>query len=142
MEWLREAVTLLSLALTVPAVMGCIGVILLWKDSAVDALQQQERLALHWFILGVTVGFLGSLVDNVYWGIAWTADYLGHSSRDAWFYNGVYPNLIFRQACLSFAAYCHIRAAVATTHISFKVWVTFSWFAGILLALALVFTSD
>lgn len=106
-------VTFLSLALTPPTIVAAIAVVVIWYRSAKKALEAKERTEMHWLIMGVFVGFVGSVFDNAYWGIAWAADYLNHPSKDWWFQNGVFSNLPFRQIATLVAAYCHLRAAIA-----------------------------
>ena len=142
LEFLRDVATVISLSLTVPAVMGCLGVVWLWHDAAMKAWRTQHKTEMHWFVLGVSASFVGALVDNIYWGAAWNADYFNSMTRDALFSNGVYSNLVFRQGCTVFAAYCHVRAAVATDSRAFRLFITSSWIAGILLAVALFVTND
>lgn len=142
MELIRDIFTVISLSLSVPAIAGCMGVVWLWHDAAMKAWRLTHKTEMHWFIMGVAASFCGSLGDNVYWGVAWTADYFNHEYRDAIFRNGVYSNTIFRQACTLFAAYCHIRAAVSTNSRPFKVFITASWASGIALAAALFLTND
>ena len=62
------------------------------------------------FLPGIFVGFLGSVFDNFYWGIAWTTEYLHIEARDTLFKLGSWPNIIFRQLAGIAAAYCHMKA--------------------------------
>ena len=62
-------------------------------------------------ILGIVIGFAGSFFDNLYWGFAWGAEALGHSTRDWWFSHGVWSNLPFRQGAGILAGACHVVAA-------------------------------
>ena len=126
----HDIATLISLAMTIPALFGCLGVVWLWHESAWRAWKSEHKTETHWFILGVTVAFAGSFIDNTYWALAWYADFYELPSRDALFHHGVYSNTIFRQGCTAFAAYCHIRAAVVSTSLQFRLWITFSWLLG------------
>ena len=76
------------------------------------ALRAVQRDASQWFILGVAIGFAGSVFDNLYWGIAWLSNYLAWESWPQWFACGVYSNVVFRQTAGLVAAYCHIRSAI------------------------------
>lgn len=110
----HRAVTLASLALTPATIIAAAVVVFLWWGSAKRAFWISHKSEVQWFVLGVTIGFIGSMVDNIYWGLAWAADYTGHESRDALFRYGVYSNTPFRQICTIGAAVCHIKAAVDT----------------------------
>lgn len=137
LEALNKFSTLLSLAMTPSALIGCVGVVYLWWAGALSAYHEIHKKELHWFILGVVLGFMGSFFDNSYWAITWTAHYFGHASTEFWFENGVYSNIIFRQGCTIAAAFCHIRAAVESHSIHFRVLVALSWLSGISVMLIL-----
>jgi hypothetical protein len=68
-----------------------------------------------WIICGITIGFLGNAVDNLYWLIPWTSHYLEMPFTTNLIEFGVFPNIIFRQLMTTIAAYCHIRAFIAPT---------------------------
>ena len=108
----QNTAEIVSLGLTVPTVVLGIGVCIHWGRSAMAALllSASERSAIDWLILGIFVGFLGMVLDNSYWGIAWTASYIEHESKDALFNSGVYFNIPFRQLAGLYAAYCHLRS--------------------------------
>jgi hypothetical protein len=107
----------LSLALTWPTVVIGVGVLVHWRQQAWEAWEAtaDKRTPTQWLILGIAVGFLGSVLDNIYWGVAWTADFAELSSRDFWFRNGVWPNIPFRQVAGAYAAYCHLRSYYAAS---------------------------
>lgn len=141
MEELRDMASLTSLALTVPTLCGCFGVVWLWHRSAWRAWSAQHKTETHYFIIGVVIGFAGSMFDNAYWFVAWYADYAHLDIRDELFRNGAYPNVLFRQIATATAAAFHIRAAVASSSIMFRVWVLGAWLAGLLLAAVLYNTA-
>ena len=133
MNMVHDIATALSLSLTITTVLGCLGVLYLWRESAWNAWKRSHKKEIDWFVLGVAIGFLGALVDNIYWAIGWTADFLQlHSTRDFFFENGVYPNVFFRQFLTSAAAACHVRAAVASESLVFRFVVLGGWAAGLL----------
>lgn len=107
-----ECITLLSLALTPMSILASAGVVALWWQSGKRALIRSDRRDLDWFIIGVMIGFAGNLVDNLYWGLAWTLHYLHNDSWHFWFDNGVYSNVVFRQTATALAAVCHIKAGI------------------------------
>jgi hypothetical protein len=136
-EALRDIATIISLSLTVPTVAGCIAVLFLWGNSALKAYRRSHKTETDWFILGVFVGFLGGAIDNSYWGLAWSADFTHHYSKNILFENGVYPNVFFRQICGAIAAACHVRAAVETDSLIFRTSIVLPWFFGLLVAVYL-----
>ena len=109
---MTEWATLISLALTPLAILASLGVIVLWARSGRDALLQRDRVDRDYFILGVMIGFIGSLMDSIYWGIGWTLKYTSHPGWDDWLDEGALNNLIFRQGATALAAICHIKAGL------------------------------
>lgn len=109
----HEFAELTSLVLSVPTVVLSAAVVWLWGPTAWRALRNTTEVMTGtcWFILGVAAGFLGSLVDNIYWGMAWTASFVHHPWKDWFFEQGVWSNIPFRQTAGIIAAYCHLRAA-------------------------------
>lgn len=107
----------LSLVLTIPTIALAVAVLILWGPRAFGYLKPESRSKdereeqTRWLIVGVTVSFLGSAFDNLYWGAAWTAEYLKLPIRDTLFLKGAYSNIPFRQLAGILAAYCHLRAA-------------------------------
>lgn len=113
---MNKAAELLSLFLSVPTIVLCAGVVVLWFSATWSAWTQKERLtAQDWLISGVFVGFCGEAMDNLYWLFPWTASFLHLEITDTLFAHGMYPNILFRQIAGAVAAYCHIRA-----HFEFK----------------------
>lgn len=138
MDWLHDFATIFSLSLTMPTVLGCLYVIWLWYAPALRAWRTKHREETNWLILGVVVGFIGSFGDNLYWGYAWTSHFYGWPATQQVFDSGVYSNVFFRQVCTVFAAYCHIRAAIATTSTAFRALMCFSILSAVLTAAVLV----
>lgn len=102
---------LVSLALTVPTILLAIGVVYLWGPAARRAWSNRPLTADGWFIVGVVVAFVGSIFDNLYWSIPWTASYIGHQGAPDLMSCGVYFNIFSRQLAGIVAACCHLRAA-------------------------------
>ena len=109
-QMIQDLMTLISLGLTIPAVIICMGVIKLWHHQYVNYCTTKNRTPSLFLIAGVYISFCGSLVDNTWWGVAWTLDYLSHPYTDWWFENGVYSNVFFRQTALIYAGILHIHA--------------------------------
>lgn len=66
----------------------------------------------HWLVLGIVVGFVGKLFDNLYWGFAWSAYNQNLPTTEWYFAHGQQANIVFRQLALIASAGCHVVAAV------------------------------
>lgn len=124
---IHDIFTYLSLVLTPLTIVGCVGVAIFYFRSATRALVEPEKTEMHWLLMGIFIGFLGSSVDNLYWGLAWTAEYLKHPIKEDLFHYGVMSNLPFRQLTTLAAAYCHIRAAIETDSRLFRFTLYGGW---------------
>lgn len=109
---IKNIFELISLGATWPTILTALLVVVLWYFPFLEAMKSKSKLSLHWFIIGVFVGFLGSILDNAYWFLAWSAVYLDSDWQDFLMYNGVYFNVFSRQLCGIIAGYCHIRSAL------------------------------
>lgn len=109
----HKAAELISLSLTVPTVLLGSLVVVIWGKSSIKALRATRKTATDWLILGIVVSFVGSSLDNIYWGITWGSDLLGFQSSATWFRNGVYANIPLRQTAGIIAAFCHLRGAIS-----------------------------
>jgi hypothetical protein len=107
----QQIAELLSLGMTIPTVALAITVVVLWGPAAIQSLRQPEKTGQDWFVIGVTSGFIGAALDNVYWALPWTLSYLGHHETDGYMQAGVYFNIVSRQGLGVIAAACHIKAA-------------------------------
>lgn len=134
-EWLQNAFEVISLVWTWPVLILGIGVVLHWSPSVYRMLTTRKDMeGYDWLVLGVTVSFFGMVIDNAWWGIAWTVDYLQWSCKDWWFRHGVYSNVFFRQLAGAYAAYCHMRAFYCEQRPGNKVnyWMSISLAVGVL----------
>jgi len=104
-----------SLVLTFPTIFLAIAVVYAFGGEALHAtkslLQGRIPAANSLLILGITVSFLGGILDNTYWWIAWASQLFDLPSKEYWFANGVYSNVPFRQGAGILAAVLHIYAA-------------------------------
>jgi len=135
---IHDVFTLLSLGLTPLTIISCFVVVALWYKSALRSYRKDEREDIDWFIIGVVIGFVGSSVDNMYWGVAWSADFVRSDSAAEIFKGGVYSNTFFRQACTAIAALCHIKAASEMRMSVVKLLLMFSAGFGVLYCLLLL----
>lgn len=102
---------LLSLFLTLPTIIMACVVIYLWGPKTAFILKGKRPIKdCDWFIIGVTVGFIGQFADNLYWAIPWSLSYIGSEYTDLFMFNGVWFNIPSRQICGIIAAYCHIKS--------------------------------
>lgn len=123
---LNDIIIFLSLATTPVTIIMCIAVCAVWRKSAIDAIIHKPKSDLDWFIVGVFIGFLGSTLDNIYWGIAWSLNFTNSSYKEWVFNHGAWSNLPFRQITTTVAAICHLMAATHTNRILLKwlAWVS------------------
>lgn len=102
---------LISLGLTVPLVVLALNVVRIYGvnalKTAVAISKKRSISSVEWLVLGIVVSFIGAIFDNLYWGAAWTAEYLDLEAKRALFSFGVYANIPFRQIAGMLAAYCH-----------------------------------
>ena len=100
----------ISLVLTVPTVI--LGALVVWYYSprAIKALRKpcKTLTEIEMLIIGITVGFMGAVVDNIYWGLAWFHEMIGSESSPWWFKNGVLSNVPFRQTAGVVAGAFHL----------------------------------
>ena len=108
---MQQIAELISLGMSFPTIILAAAVIYTWLPSARAAIKSDNTSAQDWFIVGVVAGFVGSLFDNLYWFLPWTAAFLGHESFNTLVECGVFFNIIFRQGLGVCAAYCHLKAA-------------------------------
>ena len=139
---------LISLALTVAGVIWAFEVIRFWLPEALTAYRSKTKTPSQWLVLGIVVSFVGSIVDNTYWGVAWTAAFFDHPAQVWLFHNGVFSNVPFRQIPLVAASMLHALGAVVHTQdpeiknkemSRFKAGIWFSLAAGLLTYLVLLF---
>lgn len=126
----------LSLSLTTPTIIMGIAVIVLWAKPAWRAITSSrvKRSDTQWLVLGIFISFLGGVLDNAYWGLAWSSDYFGLPTKENLFQYGVVSNIPFRQIAGLAAACCHVRGAVKPGDKAFR---NLNIFAGALTALTM-----
>lgn len=105
-----ETFELISLASTFPGVF--LAVIVLYHFLVPAWLKLwRVKESRDWLRVGIAAGFFGSVIDNGFWFVAWSINFLSISGWDI-FPWGVFFNIPFRQAALILAAYAHIRAVL------------------------------
>lgn len=135
---LNDFFTLFSLFLTPLTIIAAGAVVWQWLPVAIQGYKKHgghpsERDLL---IAGVAIGFIGGFMDNLYWGITWSLDYVSHPTKSWWFEHGVWSNTVFRQGLGITAAWLHLVAAsLLVRKIQFRVVET-----GLLLGAGLVLT--
>lgn len=105
----HEAAALFSLWLTPMTIIACAFVVYRFYAGFVSASSAKEKTELHWFIIGIVIGFAGDLGDNIFWAFAWSAQFTNQSYWTDIFEYGAFSNSIFRQGCGIVSALCHLR---------------------------------
>ena len=108
----RDFANAVSLALTPTTIYICMLCVSMFRFAAVRALFSKYRKSVQWFSLGVAISFLGSTMDNIYWGAAWSAGFARWPIREFLFDNGVFSNVPFRQLGDSLGGYCHLICGI------------------------------
>jgi hypothetical protein len=109
---LQPQAELLSLGLTIPTIMLGILVVYLWRSDSIEAFNNRSKHYSDWLILGVAISFIGTVLDNAYWYIPWTASYFGSPYTIPLVNFGVFVNIFCRQTLDILAGICHIKAWV------------------------------
>lgn len=107
---MTQLAEILNVSLSVTAVVLCAAVLSHWFPEARRAVRER-RDAAGWLVLGVTVSFLGIMVNTAFWALYLAAEVyhlgsLGHALLDA----GPLVNLVTRQVAVVVAAFCHLKA--------------------------------
>lgn len=113
--------TLLSLGLTPLTIVSGIGVLILFSPAALAALKKKEKTDVNWLIIGVVISFSSGILENMYWGVYWTAKYLALQMEFDMIANGVWVNAILRQGSAIVAGLCHIKGGSIAKELTHKV---------------------
>jgi len=107
-----------SIGMTIPALILCVWVMVRYHGTfqciTKECIKFRRFVAISptdWIGLGIFIGFLGELVDGLYWFVTWITIYYDipvSSTLERW---GVIANLPSRQWAIILAAYGHIRAS-------------------------------
>lgn len=143
---IQKIAELISNGLAIPTILLSLLVVLFWFKSAKTSIKAEIKTSEQWFILGVFIGFLGESIDNIYWTLAWTAQYLEWTIAPVLMEKGVFSNIPFRQGLGIVAAYCHVRSALQfrkeERHVGGLHYIlAVSIFFGFIFSMALVFTT-
>ncbi len=114
MDNIQNIAKLISIGMTFPTVILAAVVVYTWLPSAINSLKTSSLESQEWFIIGVIVGFIGAIFDNIFWVIPWTYSFIGVDLYYKVIPYGILFNIIFRQLCIIIAAYCHLKAAEMT----------------------------
>ena len=129
-EEIRTIFELGSLALTIPLVFLCSMVVYECYPLLIGCIKSyKDDKKICWIIAGIFFGFGGNLIDNIYWAIPWTSNFLDLNCTADLVKFGVIPNVFFRQFLTSLAAYCHIRAFIAPEHFRDAKWLNVIMFS-------------
>lgn len=108
-----DSFTLISLFLTPATILLAFVVLRHWGVEAIKAIVSGSPSPQTWLIIGIAFGFMGSLVDNLYWGVAWHLSYIGSPYVTWWFDHGSISNVFFRQLTGILSGLCHVMSAYA-----------------------------
>lgn len=130
----------ISLALTVPAIILALAVVKIWLPRVFEARRRNEMGEVQWLILGVSISFIGASLDNAYWAIPWSLQFMGKPQAEFWFSFGSVPNIFFRQIAGIIAACCHMRSFYASRkgYKSLEFFLLVTHVMGIFFVLALI----
>ena len=106
-----EFFTAISLFLTPWAVLTAALVVYQWGPASIHAICHKGMNSNDWLVLGIVVGFVGAILDNLYWGYAWQLKYTNNPNSEWWFEYGVMANVLFRQGAGVIAGTCFIMSA-------------------------------
>lgn len=95
-----------------PAIAASVLVVIWWGSQSLKALRKSYNTSSELFAIGVAVGFLGEILDSLYWCIPWTMSFTGSLNTATWMNNGVYFNIFFRQAFTIMAATLHLKSYI------------------------------
>lgn len=124
-----QAAIVVSEFLTILCLGMSFAVIILWMPGNINRDESvNSHPSVKWLVTGIVTSFLASIIDNVWWGIAWGNRYFDTAYWEWWFDHGVYSNIISRQGLKLFAAWCHIKAAVESRIISEVCVNSYAWF--------------
>ena len=106
-----------QMGLTVVLLLMIMQLFHVWWPSFQDAMKVAftkgvKWTAEQWLVVGIVIGFLGNMLDNIFWGIVWMFKFVDESTHQALFELGPTFNVVFRQIFGIFAVYCHLFAAM------------------------------
>jgi len=112
-ELVHTVAEYISLVLTIPTVILGVLVIYYYSPKAFMALTSDEPMnETQMLVTGITIGFIGAVLDNMYWFLAWGSDLLELPTTEFFFTNGVFANVPFRQITGILAASFHIMPII------------------------------
>lgn len=106
---MKQLADILTVALSLPAIIMCLAVIRHWLPQARRALRER-RDAADWLILGVTVSFAGVTVNMAWWAAYWLTRVKNLYVQDFLLEWGSIVNLFTRQGAVLAASYLHLKA--------------------------------
>jgi hypothetical protein len=119
-----KTVEFVSIILTPLVLSSCLLVVLIYGRQAHRAIVRCRLADLdpsQCLIIGITVGFIGKLLDNSYWAIPWMCSFFDSPNADQWFRNGVLFNVPFRQTACIISAGFHILAATKVKSVGMSI---------------------
>lgn len=120
---LTENAQLVSLALTLPTVALAAAVVRTYYARmrvAVRHILGKEQVVSEtdFLVTGIVIAFVGAILDNSFWFVAWTAAFVDLPIKDDLFAYGVWANIPFRQTMGIVAALFHLWPVIGAPNIS------------------------
>jgi len=69
-----------------------------------------RRHARQWLLLGISLGFIGKILDNAWWAPTWISKLKHWHTEEWWFHHGPISNLAARHVLGILSAACHLIA--------------------------------
>ena len=108
---LVDASTVVSLFLTPWTLLMGLLVIYHWGPACIHAIKNKKMDSNNWLILGITIGFIGSVIDNTYWAYFWQLDLNGNDFSKVIQKYGIIINVVFKQCAGIISGMCHVMSA-------------------------------
>jgi hypothetical protein len=86
-------------------------VLLVWAPKFIRWYDRSKLGPHEWLLIGISLGFLSTIGDNIFWGITWYSKMKAWPTSEWWFDHGPAANLLFRHVGKIAAAGCHLEAA-------------------------------
>ena len=95
MGTIQNVAELISLGMTFPTIILAIVVTYTWMPSAIKSFKSTSTQSQEWFIIGVIIGFIGSIFDNLFWFIPWTFSFIENDLYYKLAPYGIIFNIVF-----------------------------------------------
>lgn len=101
--------TTVYLALNLPLFTACAAVLIHYGSQGIPRVDRWGPH--HWLIAGILFGFLGKILDAIYWHAAWSSQLFGVENDRGFLRWGTAANIPLRQVPILASAGCHLVGA-------------------------------